>query len=47
MPSVVIRPTRIGFNIVYSTGYIIRAVDYVKTHLYNDPFLGSVLAVAW
>jgi len=22
-------------------------VDYVETHLYNDPLLGSLLAAAW
>ena len=44
-------PTRVGFNIVYRVLYeqceYIYPVDYVETHLYNDPLLGSLLAAAW
>jgi len=26
---------------------VLYPVDYVETHLYNDPLLGSLLAAAW
>jgi len=47
-----VRALRVGFNIVYIQSVYeqceyIYPVDYVETHLYNDPLLGSLLAAAW
>jgi len=34
-------------GILYEQCEYIYPVDYVETHLYNDPLLGSLLAAAW